>query len=170
MVTNGQQSCLWPFLQLVLAPDVFYCSKGLPLLDQNETPPTMTVTSGSVPWVTLLLFKISLYFLFQWFFEFHGNHIKEHWMAQWWEHSPPTNVAWVQILAMMPYVGWVCCWFSPLLWEVFLWVLQFSPLLKNQHFQIPIFDQGSGRRRKTLWMCYFQIMSYLFIKENVIFV
>ena len=28
--------------------------------------------------------------------------------------------------------------FSPLLREVFLWVLQFSPLLKNQHFQIPI--------------------------------
>ena len=29
-------------------------------------------------------------------------------------------------------------WFSPLLREVFLWVLRFSPLLKNQHFQIPI--------------------------------
>ena len=35
-------------------------------------------------------------------------------------------------------VGWVCCWFSTLLWEVFLRVLWFSPLLKNQHFQIPI--------------------------------
>ena len=33
--------------------------------------------------------------------------------------------------ASTPYVGWVCCWFSPLLWEVFLWVLQFSPFLKN---------------------------------------
>ena len=35
---------------------------------------------------------------------------------------------------------WVdfCCWFS-LLQEVLLWVLLwFSPLLKNQHFQIPI--------------------------------
>ena len=29
------------------------------------------------------------------------------------------------------YVGWVCHWFSPLLREVFLCVLQFSPLLKN---------------------------------------
>ena len=38
----------------------------------------------------------------------------------------------------MPYVGWVCCWFSPLLREVFLRVLRFSPLLKNQDFQIPI--------------------------------
>ena len=31
-----------------------------------------------------------------------------------------------------------CCWFSSLLREVFLRVLRFSPLLKNQHFQIPI--------------------------------
>ena len=32
----------------------------------------------------------------------------------------------------------VDAWFSPLLQEVFLWVLRFSFLLKNQHFQIPI--------------------------------
>jgi len=58
-------------------------------------------------------------------------------MAQWWERSPPTNVA--QVLPVpVSYVGWVCCWFSFLLREVFLWVLRFSPLLKNQHFQIPI--------------------------------
>ena len=30
------------------------------------------------------------------------------------------------------------CWLSPLLREVFLRVLRFSPLLKNQYFQIPI--------------------------------
>ena len=59
-------------------------------------------------------------------------------VVQWWEHSPPTSVARVRILASTPYVGWVCCWFSPLLREVFLRVLRFSPLLKNQHFQIPI--------------------------------
>ena len=59
-------------------------------------------------------------------------------VVQWWEHSLPTNVARVWILASMPYVGWVCCWFCPLLREVFLQVLRFSPLLKNQHFQIPI--------------------------------
>ena len=59
-------------------------------------------------------------------------------MAQWWERSLPTNVARVQIPTSTPYVGWVCCWFSPLLREVFLRVLRFSPLLKNQHFQIPI--------------------------------
>ena len=54
-------------------------------------------------------------------------------VVQWWEHSPPTNVARVQIPASTPYVGWVCCWFSHLLREVFLRVLRFSPLLKNQH-------------------------------------
>ena len=36
------------------------------------------------------------------------------------------------------YVGWVCCWFSSLLQKVFLRVVQFSPFLENQHFQIPI--------------------------------
>ena len=55
-------------------------------------------------------------------------------MAQWWEHSPPTNVARVRFPDSASYVGWVCCWFSSLLWEVFLRVPRFSPLLKNQHF------------------------------------
>ena len=59
-------------------------------------------------------------------------------VAQWWEHSPPTNAARVRILASTPYVGWVCCWFSPLLREVFLRVFRCCPLLKNQHFQTPI--------------------------------
>ena len=56
-------------------------------------------------------------------------------VAQWWERSPPTRV---QLPASTPYLGWVCCWFSPLLRKVFLRVLRFSPLLKNQHFKIPI--------------------------------
>ena len=60
------------------------------------------------------------------------------WMAQWWERSPPTNVSRVRFPDPAWYVGWVCCWFSFLLREVFLRVLRFSPLLKNQHFQIPI--------------------------------
>ena len=33
-------------------------------------------------------------------------------------------------------LGWICCWFTPLLREVFFRLLRFSPLLKNQHFQI----------------------------------
>ena len=31
----------------------------------------------------------------------------------------PTSVAWVRILAKMPYVGWVCRWFFPLFRGVF---------------------------------------------------
>ena len=30
-------------------------------------------------------------------------------VAQWWERSPPTIVAEVQLPASTPYVGWVCC-------------------------------------------------------------
>ena len=49
----------------------------------------------------------------------------------------------------------------PMLREVFLWVLRFSPLLRNQHFQIPI--RPGIRRRTTMWMCNLQIVIYLFI-------
>ena len=59
-------------------------------------------------------------------------------MPQWWEHSPPTDVARDRFSNSTQYVGWVCCWFSSLLREVFLRILRFSPLLKNQHFQILI--------------------------------
>ena len=46
-------------------------------------------------------------------------------VAQWWEHSCLTNVhvARLQIPASTLYVGVVCCWFSALLREVFLWLL-----------------------------------------------
>ena len=80
-------------------------------------------------------------------------------IAQWWEHSPPINLARVQIPASTPHVGWVCCWFSPFLREDFLRVLQFSPLPKNNISKFQ-FDQESGRRRTTLWMCYLQIIIY----------
>ena len=54
-------------------------------------------------------------------------------LAQWWENSPSNNVARVRFQDLVSYVGWVC-WFSTLLWEVFPWyVLQFSPLTRNQH-------------------------------------
>jgi len=62
-------------------------------------------------------------------------------MAQWWEHSPPTDVARDRFSDSTQYVGWVCCWLSCLLWEVFLRVLRFSSLLKNQHVQIPIWSR-----------------------------
>ena len=43
-----------------------------------------------------------------------------------------------QIPASTSYVSRAYCWFSPLHRNVFLRVLRFSPLLKNQHFQISI--------------------------------
>ena len=46
---------------------------------------------------------------------------------------------------LMPYVGWVCCWFSPLLREVFLQerVLWFSsPLPKNKFLRTPKCSMG----------------------------
>ena len=44
-----------------------------------------------------------------------------------------------------PYVGWVCCWFSPLLREVFLQVLRFPLPSKNQRSQIPIRSETHRR-------------------------
>ena len=64
------------------------------------------------------------------------------------------------IPASTPYVGCVCCWFSPLLREVFLPTLRFSP-------QKPTFPNSnstteeSGRRRTALWMYFLQIIIYL---------
>ena len=72
-------------------------------------------------------------------------------MAQWWERSPPTSVVWVQIPAATPYVGWVCCWFSCL-------IFPYSSKTNISKFQ---FDQDSGRWGTTLWMCYLQIIIYL---------
>ena len=40
-------------------------------------------------------------------------------MAQWWKCSPPTNVSWVRFPNPASYVGWIGCWFSTLLQEVF---------------------------------------------------
>ena len=57
------------------------------------------------------------------------------------EASPSTYVPRIQTPVSTPYVVCrrrVCGWFSPLLREVFLRVLRFSPLLKIQHFQIQI--------------------------------
>ena len=46
-------------------------------------------------------------------------------MAQWWEKRPPIVVSRVRFSYPASYVGWVCCWFSPLLRELFLQVLRF---------------------------------------------
>ena len=85
-------------------------------------------------------------------------------VAQWCEHSPPTKVAQVQILVSTQYVGWVCCWFSPLLLQVFPGYSGFPKASKTNISKFQL-DQESGRWRTTLWICitcYLQIIIYLF--------
>ena len=52
-------------------------------------------------------------------------------MAQWWEHSPPTNVARVRFSVPVSYVGWVCCWFLSLLRGFFSGFSCFPPSTKT---------------------------------------
>ena len=59
--------------------------------------------------------------------------------------------------------GWVCCWFSLLFREVFLRVLRFFSFSSKTNISKFQFDQDSGRRRTTMWMCDLQIVIYLFI-------
>ena len=64
-------------------------------------------------------------------------------LAQWWEHLSPTSVARVQIPASTPYVGWVCCWFSPFFREVFLRYSGF-PLFSKTNISKFQYDQEQG--------------------------
>ena len=63
------------------------------------------------------------------------HYFSHHWLMEQGcrsgESSPPTNVARVRFNDLALCVGWVG-WFSTLLWKVFLRVLRFSALLKNQ--------------------------------------
>ena len=65
-----------------------------------------------------------------------------------------------------PYVGWVCCWFSPLLREVFIWVLLFFPqkptLLNSNSTRNPVDKEPvSGCATSKLLFIYFFFI-YLF--------
>ena len=82
-------------------------------------------------------------------------------MVQWWERWPPTAVAWVLFPDPASHVGWVCCWFSSLLWGFFLRVLRFSSLHKNQHFWILIRSGNSGWRA-TSWKCHSKFHYYYY--------
>ena len=81
-----------------------------------------------------------------------GEGSGEQGMAQCWERSPPTSVARVQIPASTPYLGWVCCWFSPLLERFFSGDSDF-PLTSETNISKFQFDQESGRRRTALCGC-----------------
>ena len=77
---------------------------------------------------------IKAYFLVSTTRKLHVSSIWSPGMAQWWEHSPPTNVAWVRFPDSASYVGWVC-WFSTHNIERFPPGTAVSRLLKNQHFK-----------------------------------
>ena len=90
-------------------------------------------------------------------------------MAQWWERSPPTSVARIQIPVSTPFVGWVCGWFL-LGYDRFLSGYSGFPLSSKTNISNFQFDQESGRRRTTLWMSYLQIIIYLETLRGLILV
>ena len=112
---------------LVLTRDSSYIS-------DNISSPFSSAKNATV---TLFLLELLLA-QFHKFCQLFYNIIQGAGLVQWWECLLPTNVAQVWFPDPASYVGWVCCLFSTLLWEVFLRVLRFSSLLKNQHFQIPV--------------------------------
>ena len=80
------------------------------------------------------------------------------------------RVARVQILSSTSYVGWVSCWSFPLLREVFLWELRFSPLLKNQRIQIPILDleRADTFKRLLRGQKNYKLQTFSFLTLNAI--
>ena len=80
--------------------------------------------------------------------------------GMWWERSPPTNVARVQIppsthMWVKFVVGSLLCS------ERFFSGYSGFPLSSKTNIFKFQFDQESGRQRTTLWMCYLLIIIYL---------
>ena len=64
----------------------------------------------------------------------------------------------------------VCCWFSPLLQDIFLRVLRCSSVLKNQHFQIPIRPGIRYLYVKNHYVDVLPVNRYLFIIPYIILI
>ena len=84
-------------------------------------------------------------------------------IAQWWEHSPPTNVARVRFPVSVSYVGWVCCWFSSLLRGFFSGYSGFPPSTKTNISKFQFYLETVDRRA-TPWipLKFLFILFYLF--------
>ena len=82
--------------------------------------------------------------------------IGEQGMAQWWSRSPPTSVAWVQILDPVSQVGWVCCWFPSLLRGFFSGFSGFplSTKINISKFQFDQEFEGQGFVSHMTVKCY----------------
>ena len=59
-------------------------------------------------------------------------------VGKWWQHSSPTNMARAWILALRPFVGWISCWFSPLLMRFFSEFPGFLLSLNTAKFQFDL--------------------------------
>ena len=65
-------------------------------------------------------------------------------MEQWWERLPPTNVGGGGFnSSLVPYVGWVCCWFSSFLLGFFSRFSGFPPCTKTNISKFQ-FDRDRG--------------------------
>mgnify|MGYP002260017222 CR=1 FL=1 len=92
---------------------------------------------------------------------FCGYCLEDAGMAQWWEHSSPTNVARVRFPDPASYVGWVC-WFSALgsvsrnSRELFIWgpkskLSSCNPLvLKSWPFNMFLMQEKARRLRSLM--------------------
>ena len=80
-------------------------------------------------------------------------------MAQWLERSPQIAAAWVWFLDPVSHVGWVCCWFSSLLWGIFSGLSGFPPSTKinTSKFQ---FDLETVDEEPLLWKCHCKFHYY----------
>lgn len=63
-------------------------------------------------------------------------------VGKWWQHSSPTNMARAWILALRPFVGWISCWFSPLLMRFFSEFPGFLLSLNTAKFQFDLEMHG----------------------------
>lgn len=82
---------------------------------------------------------------------------------RWWDiRSPDQCGPGSNPTASKPYVGWVCCWLSPLLWKIFLYVLWFFPLLKNQ---TTTKNSNSNSNEESVWVLF--VFIYFTVSWNL---
>ena len=84
-------------------------------------------------------------------------------MAQWWERSPPTNVAGGFKFRRRRHMRVEFVAGSLLCSESFFFGYSGFPLSSKTKISKFQFDQGAGRRRTTLWKCYLQIIIIIII-------
>ena len=87
-------------------------------------------------------------------------------LAQWREHSLPTNVTWIRFQDPPSYVGWVCCWFSSLLRGFFSGFSSFPSSTKTNTSKFQ-FDWGILR---ATGLSVARLLSVSLVKEVDLFI